>query len=1646
MTERAEDPLFTGGDELGRAMAAHDWSSSPLGPPGAWPVELRSVVRILLTSRFSMWMAWGPELTMFYNDAYRRDTLRTKHPWALGRPAREVWAEIWDDIGPRIASVLQTGEATWDEALMLFLERAGYVEETYHTFSYSPLADGSGAVVGMLCVVSEDTERVIGERRLRVLSELGDVSAVTAPTALQACDAAVGVLARGRADVPFSAVYLLEDGGRRARLVARHGLRDDPRVVEVLDRETEPDALLWRVVDTGEPHDVEGLATAYAGAFLPRGPAGGADPDRAVVVPLTGGGGDPVGAVVAGVSPLRALDEEYRRFLDLVGVGIGTAVADARAYQAQRARADELAELDRAKTEFFTGVSHELRTPLTLIAGPAEDALADTAVPLPPAQRERVELIARNSGRLRRLVDALLEFSRLEDGGAEPERVPVDLGALTRGVVESFAPAVVRAGLGLVVDCPALPAVSVDPEMWEKIVLNLLSNAVKYTLQGEVRVALARDPVRGGVALTVADTGIGVPEADRPLLFRRFHRVAGAAGRSHEGSGIGLALVAELAALHGGSAAVDPAPGGGSVFTVALPADALAAGAEPAVPGPSPTARLYRDEALQWSAQDPLPADPPAGGAGDTAGATVLVAEDNADLRRFLAGLLSPHYRVEVVGDGRTALQRARTHRPDLVLTDVMMPGLDGFGLLAALRSHPATATTPVVLLSARAGEEAAIEGLAAGADDYLVKPFSSADLLARVRSNLQLSRVRNQESAWRAALIQSLQDGLFVLDADGTVVETNQAFHTITGHGVDGMPYAPPHPWWPTDDDDPDDAVVVQEAHREVLATGRGRFVLPIRCGSERRRILTEVSVESVGEGDERRFVGTLRDVTELRRVAERDRLLADTGRLLAHPSPLPELLDEFVRAVVPVLGGLVAVLLTGPDGRLAVTAAAHRRSRARAGIVRAMGPVPPLDERLREDFDRGGAFVAPPGTCPVADELARHDRTPPGESIIVPLLLGPRVLGTLVVCDTAQRPDATDLATAEELGRRLVLAIQARRSADRERRLHELTAALAAAGTVAVSARVVARGLVDLTGASSVTALLRRPDGALEAVHRHAAADADGAASGAEHPAELPAVVEAVRTGRAQWDGEAEAAHAALPLVVGERVTGVLSVTFPGPRGFDDDERAYLRSLSGEAALAFERAALADARRDLADTLQHSLLPAALPEHERLHLAARYLPAASGSRTGGDWYDVLVLDGGRVAIVVGDVVGQGPAAAAVMGQLRSALSAYLLRAESPAQALQWLDGWSGRVRGARASTAICVVVDTATGELRWARAGHPPPLVVGVDGATRYLHGATGAVLGVRGAPPYSDGHDRLEPGDTVVLYTDGLVERRGELVDAGFDRIAAAAAGGGAPARLVATVLDAALDDAGPPDDVAVVAARLRPAPLAGDRPARPESLALVRREVAAWAWRTGLTDDELDDLQLAVGEAVANAVEHAYAGGEPGAVRYRLTAVTGAVQVEVADDGHWRPPGDPGYRGRGLLVIDGLGDDLEVSHDDAAGTRIRFALPTGSTAPAPPLPAPVVVAARPGPADELHLTGELDLVSVPELRDELLAGAKAATGPVVVDLTGVTYLASAGVSLLVELVDAAPGRVLLRADANGPVGRVLRLTGLDRHLVP
>ena len=226
MTNPSLDELFPGPTELAALMRGKDWSATSLGPPGGWPHSLKTIVRVLLTSRFAMWMGWGPELTFFYNDAYAAMTLGAKHPWALGRPSREVWAEIWPEIGPRIERVLKTGEATWDEDLLLFLKRSGYAEETYHTFSYSPVTDDSGRVCGHLCVVTEQTDRVIGERRMALLRDTATAVA-TINDEPQLFRALQDALNAGLHDLPFTLTYLLDQEGQRARSGLPLGYRSD---------------------------------------------------------------------------------------------------------------------------------------------------------------------------------------------------------------------------------------------------------------------------------------------------------------------------------------------------------------------------------------------------------------------------------------------------------------------------------------------------------------------------------------------------------------------------------------------------------------------------------------------------------------------------------------------------------------------------------------------------------------------------------------------------------------------------------------------------------------------------------------------------------------------------------------------------------------------------------------------------------------------------------------------------------------------------------------------------------------------------------------------------------------------------------------------------------------------------------------------------------------------------------------------------------------------------------------------------------------------------------------------------------------------------------------------------------------------------
>ncbi len=1214
-----------------RDLAAVDWAGTPLGPRADWPQSLRISVRTMLGSRFAMWMAWGPELTFFCNDAYRQDTLGSKYPWALGRPAREVWAEIWPEIGSRIDRVIRTGEATWDEGLRLYLERPGYPEETYHTFSYSPLADDEDSVTGMLCVVSEETDRVISARRMATLRELGAaVSALLTPSEIYA--AACDQLGRNRSDFPFALFYVTA-GERKADppqalLACAVGLdAEHPAAPPRLEIGAEA---CWPLPALG-PSVVE-LADRFVD--LPAGDQP-EPPTHAMVLPLVAQpGAAPVAWLVAGLNRYRPLDEAYRGFLELTSRQVVAAVAAASAYEHERHRAEQLAELDRAKTAFFTNVSHELRTPLTLILGPVADALADREHPLALRQQARMEVAQRSAHRLLGLVNTLLDFSRLEAGRVEPDLEPVDLARHTADLVGMFESVTEQAGLTLRMDVPAVSApVCMDRDLWTKIVLNLLSNAVKFTFAGGIWVELrlpGPETSDGTAELTVRDTGIGIDPADQEHLFERFQRVKGARSRSHEGSGIGLALVSELAALLGGGVGVESAVGVGSAFTVRVPAPRVP-GTLPAQAEPGLEVRHSLDEAARWvgeaEASDLIGSLP---GPADGERPCVLVVEDNADLRSYLASLLVGSYRVELAVDGADALRRIEQQLPDLVLTDVMMPNVDGFELLAALRAAPRTAGLPVIMLSARGGEDGVHEGLESGADDYLTKPFTARELLARVRTNVELDRARRARAK---------------LEESRTLLDQTQRLARVASWEID-------------------------------VATGG---------------------------------------------------------------------------------------MTTSPEfGRM--------------------------------------------------------------------LRMTPHQLATL------------DLDSA------LDTLLHA---SDRQRVADALTAGLDGAPI-------------------AYDAWFRTGDGG---------------------EVMMEIVGEAIR------DAE------------GNAITLRGSIQDVGER----------RCAEQQAIIDVAARQVAVREHQIAEELQASLLPGLDFDPDHLNVASFYQAGVEGTQVGGDWYDVIELGAGRTALVIGDVMGRGVRAAAVMGQLRAAIRAYARLDLPPADVLELCDGAVRELGEDQIVTTVYAVFDPVEHTLTFANAGHLPPLLIAADGSVRRLTASAGAPLG-SGPLTISEETVAMTPGMTLVLYTDGLVERRDRDIDAGISLLATEAAAStddlaDLPASLVARMLPEGQDD-----DVAVLLARI---PLDGlVVPSVRFAAGDTARAVASarhWARRilTGwdVGDDRSADAELLIGELITNALTH---GTAP--VELRLRHTRDALMIEVSDEAQFLPrrlrPAVDDEHGRGLMLVANL----------------------------------------------------------------------------------------------------------------------------------
>jgi PAS domain S-box-containing protein len=901
-----------GTGEMVDLIRAKNWAETPIGPVERWSPALRMMIGFLVANRFPLLLWWGPHYVSIYNDAYR-PILGTKHPKALGPPVSECWNEIWHILQPLIDSPFNGGPATWMDDIELEIRRSNFTEETHFTIAYSPVPDSTvpSGIGGVLATVHEITDNVIGERRLRTLRDLA-AKAVDVKSEQDACRTAAETLAENLRDIPFSALCVGAGGG--FQIVCSAGIPADHPLQRLLsEASSSVSENLRRVIDSGHTLEVD-LQTL--GCELPRG-AWDAPATTALFMPVAAVGRDgSPGVLVCAVSPRRQLDDSYRTFFSLVNRQIASGIADARSHEEERKRAEALAEIDRAKTLFFSNVSHEFRTPLTLMLGPLEEALYGGK--LPPQNYTQLMMVHRNGLRLLKLVNTLLDFSRIEAGRVQAVYEPTDLASLTADLASVFRSTIERAGMRLIVDCPALSQpVYVDRDMWEKIVLNLLSNAFKFTLQGEIAVELRA--AGDNVELSVRDTGVGISPEEMPHIFERFYRVQNARARTNEGTGIGLAFVQELVRFHGGWIKIESAAGTGSTFRVSIPLGnahlpedriqaarlqvSTALGAEP-----------YIEEALRWlpHQEDPAASSdfsglqelqgvsrPSARARGTSASRVqrILIADDNADMREYVQRLLRENYEVEAVGNGELALQSARERPPDLILADVMMPRLDGFGLLRELRADERLKGTPVILISARAGEESRIEGLEWGADDYLVKPFSARELLARIASHLAMARIRRdaaklerklrseaevERTRLRGAFTQTYAFMVF-LSPDGTVIDANRA--AIEGAGftreqIVGRKFW--EPWWSSL---PKEAEILRTS---VQSAARGESVREecqycMADGTIRfaDRTLTAIKDES---GNVAMIVATGLDITEAKELRNRleERVRERTAELM--------------------------------------------------------------------------------------------------------------------------------------------------------------------------------------------------------------------------------------------------------------------------------------------------------------------------------------------------------------------------------------------------------------------------------------------------------------------------------------------------------------------------------------------------------------------------------------------------------------------------------------------------------------------------------------------------------------------------------------------------------------------------------------------
>jgi signal transduction histidine kinase len=684
------------GGETGAALRALDWAANPLGALETWPQSLRTVAGIMLNSSLPMYVAWGPELRLLYNDSYRQILgAKAAHPErVLGQPFRDVWADVWHLVGPMLEATLR-GQPLWFEDHAFTLVRNGYPEPMYASFSTSPIRDESGGIAGVHCVCTETTGKVRSQQeRDAALAKLALLDAISEATRVAAEPEAImehstrllgeylGATRVAYADlepdndrftirhdwrvagaVSTAGVYSLDLFGSRATSNLRVGRT---LLINDVDRELAPG-------DGFEMFNSIGIKAIICCPLVKQ--------NRLVA--------------------MMAVHQLQPRAWTADEVALVEAVVERCWAHIERVRSTEaLREADRRKSEFLATLAHELRNPLAPIRNGLE--LMRVGAGKPEVMNRVRTMMERQVGHMVHLINDLLDIARISSGKVVLQLSRTDLQAVVASAVETSLPLIEGAGHELVFDLPPGPVpLDVDTVRMSQVLSNLLSNAAKYTPQkGKITISAATG--EGMAAIRVADTGIGIPAESLGTVFEMFTQAPHSIGNARGGLGIGLSLVRHLVTLHGGSVTASSAGlGQGSTFTVCLPLPA-------AVPDNGPDA----------------PADSAGGQAAPGQALRVLVADDNVDAAESLSILLQlAGHEVRVAYDGEQAVHVAGAFRPDLAFLDIGMPRMDGYQAARALRALPGMGKLRLVALTGWGAAQDRERSRAAGFDHHLLKP-----------------------------------------------------------------------------------------------------------------------------------------------------------------------------------------------------------------------------------------------------------------------------------------------------------------------------------------------------------------------------------------------------------------------------------------------------------------------------------------------------------------------------------------------------------------------------------------------------------------------------------------------------------------------------------------------------------------------------------------------------------------------------------------------------------------------------------------------------------------------------------------------------------------------------------------------------------